>query len=228
LLAEKVYQDNVYAEGKKFHSFKKVAYEMGSPYSKMEIASFYSTSKGFMGECGARGGYFEAVNMDSGVKLELNKLSSAQLCSNVLGQVCMFGVVSPPNKDEESYELYMREKNQVLAGLKERAVLVSEILNKIEGITCNHVEGAMYAFPKIAMPQKAIDHAKSLNLEPDMFYCLELLESTGICVVPGSGFLQKSGTYHLRTTILPPIDQIITLLSSFEKFHLEFLKKWSP
>ncbi len=62
----------------------------------------------------------------------------------------------------------------------------------------------------------------------NIFYCLELLESTGICVVPGSGFLQKSGTYHLRTTILPPIDQIITLLSSFEKFHLEFLKKWSP
>jgi hypothetical protein len=46
----KVYQDNVYAEGMKFHSFKKVAYELGEPYSKMEIASFYSTSKGFMGE----------------------------------------------------------------------------------------------------------------------------------------------------------------------------------
>jgi len=204
-----------------------VAYEMGSPYSKMEMASFYSTSKGFMGECGARGGYFEVVNLDMDVKLELNKLSSANLCSNVLGQVCMFGVVSPPNENEESYELYMREKNQVLSGLKERALLVSEILNKIEGVTCNHVEGAMYAFPKIEIPQKAIEHAKSLDLEPDMFYCLELLNSTGICVIPGSGFLQKSGTYHFRTTILPPTDQIKTLLLSFEKFHLEFMKKWS-
>ncbi len=200
---------------------------MGSPYSKMEMASFYSTSKGFMGECGARGGYFEVVNLDMDVKLELNKLSSANLCSNVLGQVCMFGVVSPPNENEESYELYMREKNQVLSGLKERALLVSEILNKIEGVTCNHVEGAMYAFPKIEIPQKAIEHAKSLDLEPDMFYCLELLNSTGICVIPGSGFLQKSGTYHFRTTILPPTDQIKTLLLSFEKFHLEFMKKWS-
>jgi alanine transaminase len=34
----------------KFHSFKKVASDLGFPYSKMEIASFYSTSKGFMGE----------------------------------------------------------------------------------------------------------------------------------------------------------------------------------
>lgn len=46
----KVYQDNIYIDGMKFHSFKKVATELGAPYSQMEIASFYSTSKGFMGE----------------------------------------------------------------------------------------------------------------------------------------------------------------------------------
>ena len=50
ILADEVYQDNVYIDGMKFHSFKKVAYELGYPYSEMEIASFYSTSKGFMGE----------------------------------------------------------------------------------------------------------------------------------------------------------------------------------
>jgi alanine transaminase len=87
--------------------------------------------------------------------------------------------------------------------------------------------GAMYAFPRIDIPQRAVEHAKSLNLEPDMFYCLELIDSTGICVVPGSGFHQRPGTYHFRTTILPPIDQIKSLLSKFEKFHLSFLEKWS-
>jgi alanine transaminase len=50
ILADEVYQDNVYIDGMKFHSFKKVAYDLGHPYSEMEIASFYSTSKGFMGE----------------------------------------------------------------------------------------------------------------------------------------------------------------------------------
>ena len=64
-------------------------------------------------------------------------------------------------------------------------------------------------------------------MEPDMFYSLELLEETGICVVPGSGFRQKTGTYHFRTTILPPIDQIQSLLSNVEKFHQKFLIKWS-
>ncbi len=85
----------------------------------------------------------------------------------------------------------------------------------------------MYAFPCISIPEKAIQHAKSLNMEPDMFYCLELIDSTGICVVPGSGFHQRPGTYHFRTTILPPIDQIQSLLAKFEKFHLNFIKKWS-
>jgi alanine transaminase len=108
ILADEVYQDNVYAEGMKFHSFKKVAHELGHPYSSMEIASFYSTSKGFMGECGARGGYFEMVNMDAAVKVELKKLSSAQLCSSVLGQVCMDAVVNPPQPGEPSYEQFLK------------------------------------------------------------------------------------------------------------------------
>lgn len=46
-----VYQDNVYAEGSRFHSFKKVLMEMGPPYStQQELASFHSVSKGYMGE----------------------------------------------------------------------------------------------------------------------------------------------------------------------------------
>lgn len=226
ILADEVYQDNVYAEGMKFHSFKKVAYELGFPYSEMEIASFYSTSKGFMGECGARAGFFEIFNMQPEVKVELKKLSSAQLCSSVLGQACMDAVVNPPKPGEPSYELFIKEKTNVLEGLKEKAQLVTKLFNTIKGVKCNPVQGAMYAFPQIALPQRAIDHAKSLGVEPDMFYCLELLEATGICVVPGSGFHQRPGTFHFRTTILPPVDQIKQLLEKFEKFHLSFLQKW--
>jgi hypothetical protein len=47
-----VYQDNVYAEDSRFHSFKKVLMEMGPPYAaQQELASFHSASKGYMGEC---------------------------------------------------------------------------------------------------------------------------------------------------------------------------------
>ena len=64
-----------------------VVMEMGAPYSDMEIASFMSCSKGYMGECGIRGGYAEIVNMDTGVMAMLQKSISARLCPTVLGQV---------------------------------------------------------------------------------------------------------------------------------------------
>ena len=46
LLADEVYQDNIYDKNCCFHAFKKVMTEMGEPYSKMELASFMSVSKG--------------------------------------------------------------------------------------------------------------------------------------------------------------------------------------
>ena len=49
---------------------------------------------------------------------------------------------------------------QVLGDLKLKAKMTTEILNSIPGVECNEVMGAMYAFPKITIPQKAIDLAK--------------------------------------------------------------------
>lgn len=46
ILADEVYQDNIYDPNSAFHSFKKVMIEMGEPYSNMELASFMSISKG--------------------------------------------------------------------------------------------------------------------------------------------------------------------------------------
>ena len=60
----------------------------------------------------------------------------------------------------------------------------------------------MYSFPRISLPRKAIDAAKAKGKAPDVLYCLELLNETGISCVPGSGFQQSPGTFHFRTTIL--------------------------
>lgn len=48
----------------------------------------------------------------------------------------------------------------VLDSLKDRATAIYEACDSIDGIECNPVQGAMYAFPRIQMPQKAIDKAK--------------------------------------------------------------------
>lgn len=55
------------------------------------------------------------------------------------------------------------------------------------------ISGAMYSFPQIRLPPKAIEAAKNAGKVPDVFYCLKLLEATGISTVPGSGFGQKEG-----------------------------------
>ncbi|XP_029464327.1 alanine aminotransferase 2 [Rhinatrema bivittatum] len=224
LLADEVYQDNVYAEDCQFHSFKKVLYEMGPEYSSnVELASFHSTSKGYMGECGYRGGYMEVVNLHPEIKEQLVKMLSVRLCPPVSGQAAMDVVVNPPGPEEESYEQFIREKNTVLSSLAKKAKLTEELFNQVPGLQCNPLQGAMYAFPRIFLPPRAIAAAKDLGMAADMFYCMRLLEETGICVVPGSGFGQKEGTYHFRMTILPPADKLKVLLEKVNAFHLRFL-----
>ncbi|XP_062537364.1 alanine aminotransferase 1-like [Armigeres subalbatus] len=226
LFADEVYQDNVYEKGSKFHSFKKVLMEMGAPYNQMELCSFMSCSKGYMGECGIRGGYAEIINMCPDVKAMLLKCISAQLCPTTIGQACMDVVVNPPKPGEPSYDLFIKEKNAVLASLKVRAEMVADTFNSIEGFSCNPVQGAMYAFPQIRLPQKAIEAAKKAGQAPDVFYAFQLLEQTGICIVPGAGFGQRPGTYHFRTTILPQPAKLKEMLDMFRAFHEKFLKQY--
>lgn len=65
LMADEVYQENIYQSKTPFVSCKKVLGGMGYPYTNsVELASFHTVSKGVYGECGLRGGYMELVNFD--------------------------------------------------------------------------------------------------------------------------------------------------------------------
>jgi alanine transaminase len=100
-------------------------------------------------------------------------------------------------------------------------------LNKLEGVQCNNADGAMYVFPKVTLPPKAIDAARDAGKAPDAFYALALLEAAGIVVVPGSGFGQKKGTHHFRTTFLPPEEDMDAVIERMTQFHKEFLAKYA-
>ncbi|XP_026480861.1 alanine aminotransferase 2-like [Ctenocephalides felis] len=226
IMADEVYQDNVYAEECEFHSFKKVLKEMGPPYDRIELASFMSTSKGWHGECGLRGGYMEIINLHPDVRTMLLKAASTVLGPATLGQVAVDAVVNPPRPGEPSYDLFIKEKQNVLNSLAERAQLVADAFNSFEGFSCNVVQGSMYAFPMIELPPKAIEAAHKAGKSPDVFYAFALLERTGICIVPGSGFGQKPGTYHIRTTILPQTDMLKDMLNKFAEFHKEFCAQY--
>eukprot|EP00484_Ammonia_sp_Unknown_P017502 CAMPEP_0197039832 /NCGR_PEP_ID=MMETSP1384-20130603/16598_1 /TAXON_ID=29189 /ORGANISM="Ammonia sp." /LENGTH=490 /DNA_ID=CAMNT_0042470489 /DNA_START=108 /DNA_END=1580 /DNA_ORIENTATION=- len=231
ILADEVYQENIYYKDKyPFVSFRKCLLSSDKA-DKVELLSFHSVSKGIFGECGFRGGYFELINIDqSGLEM-VTKLASISLCPNTVGQCMVELMVNPPKDGDESYKLFQTEYEAQYKSLQERAKILTEELNKIKGITCNTVYGAMYAFPNIGLSQSVVDNAKKkYNDESkavDFIYCMELLENYGICVVPGSGFGQKDGTFHFRCTLLPPKEQIKYVVESLGKFHAEFTKRYS-
>lgn len=185
LVADEVYQANVYAEGKQFFSFKRILREMGSAYDDVRLVSMNSISKGFYGECGRRGGYMECVNFPQAVKDQLYKLSSINLCPNLNGQITAALMMSPPQEGDPSYELYTEERDAILNSLKRRAAMVVEAFNDLEGVSCNEVEGSMYAFPRVVLPPAAVAEAERQGKSPDFVYCMELLDNTGIVTVPG-------------------------------------------
>jgi len=226
ILADEVYQQNVYNDSE-FHSFKKVMMEMGEPFSRMELVSIFSASKGYSGECGLRGGFIEVVNMDPDVQNMLIKSVNAKSCPTIYGQIAMDCITDPPQKGNPSFSLFEKEKCDILHSLAKKARKLTDGLNKIEGLTCNLIQGALYAFPKINMPPKAIEAARLQNRPPDELYALELLRNTGVFVFPGSSFGQVAGTYHFRSTILPTMQDIDDMLRRIETFQIDFMQKYS-
>ena len=176
ILADEVYQENVYKKNKKFISLKKVLTEMPEPYNDLELFSFHSTSKGFIGECGIRGGYMELTNINTDVMAQIIKLKSIHLCSNTTGQITTDLMVNPPtleNCKEETVERHEKEKNELLESLKRRAGIVTEKLNNMKNVKCTEVEGAMYAFPRLFFTEKIIQEAEKRKMSPDLFYTYE-------------------------------------------------------
>lgn len=214
ILADEVYQDNVY--GATFESFAKVVGRDDLP-----LFSLHSTSKGFHGECGHRGGYLEVRNpppLEGGAGNFVDmlvKLASVNLCSNTMGQVLTHLMVSPPESDAEMYARYVREKDAVLRALHEKAVMIRESFEQMRGVTCSGRIGAMYLFPRLAeLPPDATDFD----------YCMRLLESTGLCTVNGAGFGQKAGTSHLRIAFLPPKEVLSNVLPKWIEFHNDYIR----
>jgi len=110
--------------------------------NSVELLSMNSISKGLGGECGLRGGYMEATNLDDYASEMLYKLKSIELCANTIGQVGALLLVDPPRKGVESdstVEKYQREMNEIYKGLKERALLLAKSFNEMKNVSCSEV-----------------------------------------------------------------------------------------
>ena len=138
VIADEVYQTNVFIG--KFTSFKKclrdLQKETPGKYDNVELASLHSTSKGMVGECGHRGGYFELVGFDPEVAAQIYKFVSISLCAPVVGQCLVEMMVNPPKRGDPSYPLYEKEYNSIFEGLHQRATALHDAFREMEGVEC--------------------------------------------------------------------------------------------
>lgn len=138
VMADEVYQTNVFIG--KFTSFKQSLRDLQkatpTEYDGVELVSLHSISKGMVGECGHRGGYFELVGFSKEVAAQVFKFISIMLCPPVIGQCLVECMVNPPKEGEESYALYREEYDGIYAGLKKRATALHEAFKEMEGVSC--------------------------------------------------------------------------------------------
>ena len=174
ILADEVFQDTVYKEGASFTSFKKVvATDKKGP---VDLFSFHSASSALLGEGGFRAGYFEVYNLNSEVHDHFKKLKTMHVCSNTAGQIVVDLMVNPPNTQEsskETVEQYQKEKKSLIDSFKTGSKILSQSLHNMKNVSFNDIEGGIYGFPRLNLSQKAINEAKSRNVEPDVLYATE-------------------------------------------------------
>ena len=209
VFADEVYQDNTY--GREFVSFASVAGE-----SPLTIFSLHSTSKGYLGECGKRGGYMEIRNpgvvegTNQNIDEIMVKVASKGLCSNTIGQLTTYFMVTPPTEaDGEVFEYFNTQKNENLNNILTNANMAKQAFSDM-GIKVRGDFGAMYLFGAL---EKGVDDAD---------YCMNLLEDTGVCVVNGAGF---GAPGYFRFAALLGNEEMKEALGKWTGFHATYMEK---
>eukprot|EP00927_Polykrikos_kofoidii_P048999 TRINITY_DN43151_c0_g1_i1.p1 TRINITY_DN43151_c0_g1~~TRINITY_DN43151_c0_g1_i1.p1 ORF type:complete len:522 (+),score=65.46 TRINITY_DN43151_c0_g1_i1:103-1668(+) len=218
VLADEVYQGTVHASDKEFLSCRRVACEIGS---KVEVFSFHSASNGVIGDSGLHAGFVHCQNVNQDAMDQMYKLASISSCSNVFGQALMASAARLPPVGCPSRVDLDDCSESLRRDLERKAKMVTRRLNAIDGISCQCVDGAVFAFPNITIKGHVMKKAISLVTPADQIYCLDLLERTGIVAVPGSCFGQKPRTFHIRISILHDDQTLEKIFDDIERFHGE-------
>ncbi|KAM9235911.1 LOW QUALITY PROTEIN: alanine aminotransferase 1-like [Leptosomus discolor] len=227
LLADEVLQDNVATTtSHPFLSFKRVLWEMGAPLaSAVQLVSFYSLSKG-VGGGGFRAGFFELVNIDPSV-LKCFYTWGLSVYPLILGQAMLATAMDLPLPGEPSYAAVEEHRQGLRRALAHNARRVQEVLGRAPAPRCQPLQGGARAFPRLRLPPRALRRARALGLEPDVFFCRELLEATGVVLAPGSEFGQEEGTHHVGLSLLLPAETLERALVALTRFHATFLRDFS-
>lgn len=131
----------------------------------------------------------------------LDMLSNMRLCSNVPAQysiqTALGGYQSLNELIKPGGRLYTQRE------------YIYNRINEIPGLSCTKPKGAFYAFPKI-------DTIK-YNINDDMKFALDFLQSKKVLIVQGTGFNWKNPD-HFRIVFLPNVDELKIALDRLEDF----------
>jgi alanine-synthesizing transaminase len=129
------------------------------------------------------------------------KLARVRIASNFPVQIAANAALNGPQDHIQ----------QMVQKLKKRRDLVTKRLNELDGIICKKPKGAFYVFPKIDLDYK---------WQSDLNFVLDLLNSTGVLTVHGSGF-GINGSGHFRIVYLPPEDELEEAMDKISVFLQE-------
>jgi len=135
----------------------------------------------------------------------LNILASMRLCANV---PCQHAIQTALGGYQSINELTKGDGRL----LKQRNI-AAEMINNIDGLSCQPAAGAMYLFVKV--------DSKKFNLKDDEQMVLDILKQEKILLVHGRAFNIKEHNYF-RLVFLPHIDELIPAMNKLKKFFASY------
>jgi len=147
--------------------------------------------------------YYDPQNKLDELKNGISKLARARLSASSVAQYAAVEILKNPGT----------HTREMVKKLKERRDYSYRRLRKIEGITCVKPNGAFYLFPKL-------DLNELKKWKDDKEFTIDLLKTTGICGVYGSGF-GNYGNEHIRFTFLPNKETLETIFNLLEDFLIK-------
>ena len=131
----------------------------------------------------------------------LNILASMRLCANV---PCQHAIQTALGGYQSINEL-IKDDGRLI---KQRN-MAYEMINEIDGLSCNPAMGALYLFVKV--------DSKKFNIKNDEQMVLDLLKQEKILLVHGRAFNIKTHNYF-RLVFLPHVDELKPALEKLKHF----------
>ena len=184
---------------------------MGSLSTDVLTLTFNSLSKSYRA-CGYRAGWM-IISGNTSVAQDyvegINMLANMKLGSNVPGQYAIQTALG----GYQSINDLVKEGGR----LRRQRDLAYELITAIPGVTCVKPQAALYMFPKL--------DAKMYPINDDRQFFMEVLKSTRVMLVQGSGF-NHPGNHHFRIVFLPHEDDLREAIGRLAAFLQQYRQRY--